>query len=1443
MHRLNLLLAVLAPLLPSIAPAATTYENHTFTTIAGRTEAGASWFDGSATNARFAYLFAVNVDDSGNIIVADTANHTIRKISTSGVVSTVAGSAGEKGSDDGTGSSARFNNPSCAIADAAGNIYVADGGNNTIRKITPAGVVTTIAGLAGVSGTNNGTGSAALFNSPGGIVLETNGVLFVTDSGNNTIRRVTTNGVVSTFAGSAIESGSADGTGGSARFDTPEGITLDQNNNLYVADTRNDTIRMITPAAVVSTLAGSAGISGSTNATGTNALFNYPVGIAADHSGNLFVSEYGNHTVRQIAPGAIVTTLAGSAGQSGSADGTNSATARFYNPCGAAVDGFGNVYVADTANCTVRKVAPGGIVTTLAGLAAVDGSADGTNADASFSYLSSVAVAPDSSVFIADLNNHIIRKMSPSGVVVTFAGLAGTQGTNDGTGSAARFYQPLGVAADQNGYVYVADTYNETIRKISPLGEVTTFAGKAGASGTNNGLGSAARFYLPFGVAVDTKSNVYVADTWNHAVRKISPGGLVTTLAGWPGRYGTADGTGMAARFYYPENVAVDTNGNVYVTDTGNCTIRRITPAGVVTTLAGKAGVNGSSDGTGSNARFYYPFGLTFDQNRNLLVADTDNQMIRKVTLAGVVTSLAGSPGSYGSDDGTGSYARFNYPEGVAVDTDGTIYVADASSHTVRKGLLALPDVPFVTPSFADPGVLRQFDISNRTTVSWSWEMVRRPAASTADLSSTSIYNPTLTPDIADTFKVRLRAFDSQGRPAIGIVTPDLDLVPPTIAITKPVSGQRWSNSVFTVTGTASDNHSVASVWCQANDNGWILANGTNNWTVDIALDPGTNKIRAYCLDGAGNSSKTSSVPLVYVVSDTLRIQSYGKGTISPNYSNRVLEIGRSYSVKATGTNGHKFWSWVVSTNWIGGTVKTNPTLNFIMQSNLTLQVNFLDIVRPTLSITSPTAGQRVTNVNGQITVKGKANDNGHIATVQYQLNGGTWTDATTTNGWTNWTAVINPLPRTNVLKAYALDGDNNKSVTNSVSFIYVVTSPITFLTNGVGTISRPFGNILEVGKTYSATAVPGDGALFSYWGGSVSSTNAALTFVMQSNMVLVANFIPNPFIPVKGDYKGLFGESVRTHEHSGFFSLTLFDHGAYSASLLRGTNTYPFTGQFDLAGNASKTVNSWLVNMSLDFGGAQRITGTVSASNFVAALVAHRSIFNAITNPASSYAGKYTLTIPGAANDTSVPAGDGYLSLIVGNGGNATINDTLADGNTLSQSVPVSHDGDVPLYQARYAGKGSVWGWLLFDTNNPAQTISGDLSWIKQAVAGATYYPHGFTNVAATEGSRYTPPATTMTRVINLTNGVVIFEGGNLAAPFTNTVTLTQSNRVINGSPNTLKLSITLTNGVFSGTVKVPGTTRTNTFKGALLQNQNSGTGYFLGTNQAGWVYFGPPL
>ena len=463
-------------LLPSLM-AQTRYEDYTFTSFVGPQESP-GWYDGVGSAARFNYPYGVAVDTNGNVYAADTSNHTIRKIAPSGAVTTLAGLAGSSGSTNGTGGAARFFNPFGVAVDNTGNVYVADTYNHLIRKITPAGVVTNFAGLAAVPGTNNGTGTAAQFNKPFALAVGTNGNVYVADTYNHTVRMITPDGVVTTLAGSPTLSGTNNGVGSAARFSYPAGVTVDKSNNVYVADTSNHTIRKITPAGTVSTLAGLATVSGTNNGTGTAAKFYSPYSVSADTNGNVYVADTYNHTLRKVTPAGVVTALAGAPGSTGTTDGTNT-TARFDYPTGVAADRIGNVFVADYSNNLIRKATTTGVVTTYAGRAGGLGAVDATGSAARFNYPSGVAVDASTNTYVADLANHTIRKITAAGVVSTLAGLATVSGTNNGSGSAARFNTPTGVAVDTSGNVFVADTYNHTIRKITPAGVVTNFAGMA----------------------------------------------------------------------------------------------------------------------------------------------------------------------------------------------------------------------------------------------------------------------------------------------------------------------------------------------------------------------------------------------------------------------------------------------------------------------------------------------------------------------------------------------------------------------------------------------------------------------------------------------------------------------------------------------------------------------------------------------------------------------------------------------------------------------------------------------------------------------------------------------------------------------------------------------------------------------------------------------------
>jgi sugar lactone lactonase YvrE len=714
--RLGALAASICVLFAVPLSAQVVYEPYYFKTLAGNAGPGSA--DGTGSSARFNNPSGVAADSAGNLFVADTSNHTIRKITSAGIVTTLAGLAGSVGSADGTGGSARFNNPSGIAVDGAGNVYVADYANHMIRKITSAGLVTTLAGSAGISGSIDGTGTTARFNYPYGLAVDSAGNVYVADSSNQTIRKITSAGVVTTLAGLVDTIGSTDGSGSAARFNNPSGVAVDGAGNLYVADTSNHTIRAITAAGVVTTVAGLAGTAGAVDGTGTTARFNYPYGLAVDSAGNVYVADSSNQTIRKITSAGVVTTLAGLAGSAGAADGTGSA-ARFSDPHGVTVDGVGNVFVADSANETIRQITSAADVSTLAGLAGSStsiGSADGVGSAARFNNPTGVAADGTGNLYVADNGNHTIRKITPDGAVTTLAGLAGVPGSADGVGTAARFNFPQGLAVDSQANVYVADYNNRAIRKISPGGVVTTVAG--GSYGYSDGTGSAAQFIDPYAVAVGADGTVYVADYGAFTIRKINSAGTVTTLAGLGGNSGHVNGFGSAARFGNVSGVAVDSAGNVYVTDPQ--TIRKITPAGLVTTVGGSDSDYrdcGPWDGTGSSARFCEPSGVAVDAAGNVYVGDSFNYSIRKMTPGSVVTTLAGFYGHPGSTDDTGNAARFKYPQGVAVDSTGKVYVADSSNNTIRVGALAaaITSANAATFAFGNAGTFIVTSVGNPT--------------------------------------------------------------------------------------------------------------------------------------------------------------------------------------------------------------------------------------------------------------------------------------------------------------------------------------------------------------------------------------------------------------------------------------------------------------------------------------------------------------------------------------------------------------------------------------------------------------------------------------------------------------------------------------------------------------------------------------------------------
>lgn len=607
--------------------------------------------------------------------------------------STLAGVPGSEGTTDG-GPGAKMYLPAGVCVDTDGTVYAVDFWSHTVRKIAPDGTLSTFAGSPGSSGSADGDGGSARFYFPNGITIDADGTLYVTDNGNHTIRKITPQGLVTTLAGKAGQSGYADGQGEAARFNSPDSLSMGPPGVIYVADTSNHCIRAVTTAGAVTTFAGKPGDPGSNDAEGGNSRFNHPTGIAFNQEsgdGDVMVCDFGNQTIRLIyGPFRQTRTVAGRAGMAGHADGLEG-TSRIsgpYNICWAGTDTY---YVTSFDGHTIRRLEKGdGLWTlhTLGGTGGAYGTADGAGPSARFNKPLGIAVSPGGVIYVGDYQNHRVSagRAKPQRGQYHWAPVAGgrVKGTADGTGLRARFSAVTGVAADAAGNVYIADADSHTIRKVSAAGQVTTLAGSPGFAGSNDGTGVTARFNLPLFIAIDPAGTLFVTDAQNHLIRAVSPAGVVSTIAGTPGEAGTRDGNRTTARLNTPYGITVLPNGNLAVADHGTA-IRIVTRDGTVTTLAGVSGQQGRLDGTGTAARFQSVLGLATDRSGTIFACDTGGPTIRTISPSGSVLTVAGRPDTRGTADGTGIDARFNSPIGIAPGPDGNFYITESSPGRVRR--------------------------------------------------------------------------------------------------------------------------------------------------------------------------------------------------------------------------------------------------------------------------------------------------------------------------------------------------------------------------------------------------------------------------------------------------------------------------------------------------------------------------------------------------------------------------------------------------------------------------------------------------------------------------------------------------------------------------------------------------------------------------------------
>jgi sugar lactone lactonase YvrE len=638
-----------------------------------------------AISASLAWPDGVVRDSHGNIFLSDSVNCRIRAVSPAGVISTVAGTGicGYNG-DGGPAKSAELSNLSGVAFDRHGNLLITDGAR--IRQITPGGIISTVAGNGtfGYSGDGGPATQASLYY-PKGVFGDFAGNIYIADSSNYVIRKVDAKGIIHTVAGNHTAGFSGDGGPATqASLSYPHTVVADGKGNFYIADSNNYRVRIVNSAGIIKTYAGS-GSFGNTGSGGpaTSAAIGAPSGLLIG-GGKLYLSTYSNIWAVTLST-QIINIVAGNpnatTGYNG--DGNLATATSFVSPSGMAAGSSGSLLVADSGNNRVRQIAGSTqIVTTIAGGNIGDG---GKATAASLNFLNYVAhIAFDSAgdLYIADIDDCRIRKVSPAGTISTFAGtgICGYSG-DGGPATSATLFSPQAVAADSSGNVYIADTANSVIRKVDAAGTITTFL--TTLTGSNG-------FSVPASanaLATDGSGNLYASDTI-YAIWRITPSGSTTIVAGELYDLGY-NGDGIPATqawLFLPNGVAVDSAGNVYISDWLNDRIRKVDTSGIISTVAGTGTSGfGGDGGPATSALISLPEDVAVDNKGNFYIADWTNLRVRVVNPSGTIETLAGS-GSSGYNGNNLPAKQTNvFPFGLAVGSNGAVYVADQGSYRVRK--------------------------------------------------------------------------------------------------------------------------------------------------------------------------------------------------------------------------------------------------------------------------------------------------------------------------------------------------------------------------------------------------------------------------------------------------------------------------------------------------------------------------------------------------------------------------------------------------------------------------------------------------------------------------------------------------------------------------------------------------------------------------------------
>jgi uncharacterized protein (TIGR03437 family) len=613
------------------------------TVVAGNRLDGFSGDGGPATAASISLMpypgipstVGLVADSSGALYFSDSWNNRVRRVAPDGTITTVAGSGSRSFSGDGgPATAAGLDSPTGLARDAAGNLYVSDG-DDRIRKVSPSGIITTIAGTGtgGFSG-DGGPATSARLRDPQGLAVDSSGRLYVADRGNQRIRRISADGIITTIAGGGI----ADSGPATAVFlALPLGVSVDAALNLYIADGYNNRICKVSPSGTLVTIANvsqTGGFAGD-GWPAAAALLNEPAGVLADNAGNIFIADTENWRIRKITPDGNIATIAGNGGYHFFGDGGPPSAAELNKPSALAFDGNGNLYIADVENYRIRRIDTRGTITTIAGTGVKDYTVAGDGGPATAANISPVeGIVADRLGNVYFSQSGAIRRVSPGGIITTVAGTgARAFGGDGGPATLAQLDVPDGLALDAAGNLYIADYNNNRVRKVDTGGIIRTVAG-GGSSLGDGGPATSAMLDRPVAVAVDGSNNLYISDTRARRVRKVTPTGTISTYAGG----GTSLLEGIPATQAMISglgDLALDAAGNLYLADSFDHRVRKVTPGGIIGTVAGNGSAGFSGDGGPAvAASLDHPEGIALDAAGNLFIADRENDRIRAVLAA-----------------------------------------------------------------------------------------------------------------------------------------------------------------------------------------------------------------------------------------------------------------------------------------------------------------------------------------------------------------------------------------------------------------------------------------------------------------------------------------------------------------------------------------------------------------------------------------------------------------------------------------------------------------------------------------------------------------------------------------------------------------------------------------------------------------------------------------